>query len=141
LSEQADKYEVEDTTSIRRYGRRTWRVHNPYITTYRHAEMVGDYLLARHKDPIHVVRIAGARAVPWLEPGDRVTVVDSLAGINDEYFLSHIRWSFGPSSPYIMDITAMRASDLFANLDNYFVIGTDRYYDPKTYLDPKRLFW
>jgi len=145
LSEQGDKYEAENTTSIARYGRRTWRVTNPYVTTYRHAQMIGDYLLARYKDPIQVIRIAGARGVPWLEIGDRVTVVDSLSGLNDEFFLTHIRWSLAPGAAYTMDITAMRAADLFYYLDEYFILGTDIYGRP--YLgssDPDaygRMFW
>ena len=130
LSDQPDKYEVEDTTSITQYGRRTWRIANPYIQTYHHAEMVGDYLLARCKDPIHVVRIAGARGVPWLEVGDRVLVQDTLTDIDDYFFLTHIRWSFAPGSPYTMDIAAMKASDIFPYLDEYFVLGTNIYGRP-----------
>jgi len=146
LSEQADKYQTENTTSIASYGRRTWRVHNPYITTARHAQLVGDFLLARHKDPIHVVRIGGARGVPWLEPGDRVTVTDSLAGIDDEYFLSSIRWQFAPGAPYTMDLTAMKAADVFEYLDEYFIIGTSLYGSPYTIAEASagtyaRMFW
>jgi len=144
LTDQADKYEAEDSTSIARYGRRTWRYNNAYIQTYQHAKMVGDYLLARYKDPIHIVRIAGARGVPWLETGDRVTVTDSLSGIDDEYFLTHFRWSFSPGSPYLMDLTAMKAADLFEHLDEYFVIGTSIYGNPPYYPHPDaygRMFW
>ena len=144
LSEQADSYEVEDSTSIGRYGRRTWTVHNPYIVQYRHAQTVADYLLSRYKDPIQVVRIAGARGVPWLEPGDRVTVTDSLSGIDDDYFLTHIRWSFAPNAAYTMDCTAMRASDLFPYSD-YFIVGTDYYGYPTTPTSTSsiygRMFW
>lgn len=130
LTDQADKYEAENSTSIGRYGRRTWQVRNAYIQTYQHAKMVGDYLLARYKDPIHVVQIAGARGVPWLEVGDRVTITDSLTGLDDEYFLVHIRWTFASGSPYTMDVTAMKAGDLFSYLDEYFVLGTSWYGSP-----------
>jgi len=51
LAEQPVQYEAEDATSISDYGRQTVQISNPYIVNWRHAESLGDLLLARFKDP------------------------------------------------------------------------------------------
>ena len=123
----ACKYEVEDTASIGIYGRRTKKINNPYIQSYRHAQMVGDYLLARFKSPVQQVSLTGCRGVPWLECGDRVTVEsDNLDDTYNEYLIGRIAWSYGPNQPYRMDFDLLRASDLFSITD-YFVVGVSVY--------------
>jgi hypothetical protein len=126
ISMHVNTYEVEDAASIDDHGRRTLPVSSPYIQSYRHAQMVGDYLLARLKDPVQVITLDGAPAVPWLEVGDRVTVVESdNLGINEAYFIARIEFSIEGGS-YVMSVTLMRAADLFAAID-YFILGTSKY--------------
>jgi len=139
LTEQSNTYNTTDATSIDTYGRRTWRVRNPYIQTYRHAQMVGDLLLARFKDPVQFVRLSGVRGVPWLEVGDRITITETLTGIDEDYFITELAWSWSVTGGYIQDITAVRASDLFPYSD-YFVVATSTYGNGSGANDG-RLFW
>ena len=126
ISMHVNKYEVEDAASIADRGRRTLPVSNPYIQSYRHAQLVGDFLLARLKDPVQVITLDGAPAVPWLEVGDRVTVVESdNLGINEDYFIARIETSIEAGS-YTNSFVLMRAADLFAATD-YFILGTSKY--------------
>lgn len=126
LSEQPSRYEIEDATSIAQYGRRTYSIRNPYVQSYRHGEMVGGLLSARYKTPVQNITLRGVRGLPWLEPGDRITVEEELAGVNEDYFIGKINWSFAPNQGYTMTLELMRAADLYPHTD-YFVIGTSRY--------------
>lgn len=137
LGQEPVKYEVEDATSIDQYGRRSLTVKtNPYITTYRHAQLIGDYMLARYKDPILTITLAGVPARPWLEPGDRVIATETNLGLGgnalvDSFFIGRISWSWSPKATYSMDLELMRCEDVFAELHTdttpYFVIGTSVY--------------
>ena len=126
LSDQPSKYECEDTDSIDQHGRRTWPVNNPYVFSHRQAQQIGDFLLQRFKDPVCRVSLKGVRGVPYLEPGDRVTLTDTLTGIDSDWFIGRITWRWNPNDNYLMDLDLMRCGDLFEYTD-YFVIGTSRY--------------
>jgi len=121
------KYKVEDADSIALYGRRTWKVQSPYIQSYVHAQMIGDFLLERFKDPVQQIRIVGARGIPYLEVGDRVTVVaDSVDSAHNEYYIGRLNWSYGAGENYRMDMECVRAYDLFPYTD-YFVVGKSKW--------------
>lgn len=127
LTEEPAKYEVEDSSSISDYGRRTLTVRNsPYCQTYRHAELVGDLLLERFKDPLFTVHLKGVRGMPWLEPGDRVTVTETLTAVNTDFFIASISWRWSPTTPYTMDLELVRVSDIYA-VSDYFIVGTSKY--------------
>ena len=106
--------------------RRTRTVQNPYVQAARHAEMIGDFALARYKDAIQELSLKNVRGIPWLEPGDRVTVAESKTGVNAAFFVGRMQWSWAPGAIYAMSLDLMRVSDIFASED-YFVIGTDKY--------------
>ena len=138
LTQEPIKYEVEDAASIAAYGRRTWTIrNNPYIQTRRHAQMVADFLLARFKDPVQTIDLRGVPARPWLEVGDRVTVTETLTGINEDYWIGKISWRWSPGSTYTMDLSLMRIADMF-ELEDYFIIGTSKL---GTGADHGHLFW
>ena len=138
LTQEPIKYSVEDATSISDYGRRTLTVRsNPYCQTYRHAQLVGDLLLERFKDPLFTVKIVGLKGMPWLEPGDRVTVTETLTDIDTDFFITRISWRWSPSSYYAMDLELVLVSDLYA-VSDYFIIGTSKY---GTGTDHGHLFW
>lgn len=127
LTQEAIKYEVENATSIGYYGRRTWTVKaNPYIQSYRQAEMIGDFLLERFKDPILTCVLRGVPARPWLEPGDRVSVLEALTDLSTAFYIAKIDWTWAPGRPYLMTLTLMRCSDIFSST-NYFTLGTSEY--------------
>jgi hypothetical protein len=125
LSKEASKYQAEDAATLTRF-RRTRTVQNPYVQAARHAEMIGDFALARYKDAIQELSLKNVRGIPWLEPGDRVTVAESKTGVNAAFFVGRMQWSWAPGAIYAMSLDLMRVSDIFASED-YFVIGTDKY--------------
>jgi hypothetical protein len=126
LTQEPVKYEVENAASIADYGRRTWEIrNNPYIQSYRHAQMIAEFLLARFKDPVQIITLAGQKGYPWLEVGDRVTVTETLTGIAEDYFIGHISWGWRPGAAYLMDLDLMRIADMFSATD-YFIIGTSK---------------
>jgi hypothetical protein len=128
LPYQSDRYQCEDETSINTFGRRTWKVTNPYVQGYRHAEMIGEFLLNRFKDPLTYVRLTGCRGIPWLEVGDRVTVqADNLATASEDYYIVRMGWTFGPNRAYSMDLDLLKCTDVFTTPLNYFQIGTSYY--------------
>ena len=138
LTQEPIKYEAEDATSISDYGRRTWTIrNNPYIQTYRHAQMIADFLLARFKDPVQVIELRGVPARPWLEVGDRVTVTETLTDIDEDYWVGKIGWRWSPKGTYTQDLTLMRIADMFS-AEDYFIIGTSKY---GTSTDHGHLFW
>jgi len=142
LTEQSMKYEAEDTTSIAYFGRRTFPLRqNPYVQSYRHAQMIADFLLSRFKVPVQRVSLKGVPARPWLEVGDRITVTEELTDIDEDYFTVSIKWAFDGGSGYVQSIDAIRCSDLFPYTD-YFTIGTSVYGSaiyPTGH--PGKLFW
>ena len=138
LTQEPVKYEASDATSIADYGRRTWTIRsNPYIQTYRHAQMVADFLLARFKDPVQVIELRGVPARPWLEVGDRVTVTETLTDIDEDYWVGKIQWRWNPKGTYTQDLTLMRIADMFS-VEDYFIIGTSKY---GSGADHGQLFW
>ena len=138
LTQEPVKYEAEDATSIDLYSRRTWTIrNNPYIQTYRHAQMVADFLLARFKDPVQTIELRGIPARPWLECGDRVTVTEALTDISEDYWIGKISWRWNPKGTYTQDLSLMRIADMFA-LEDYFIIGTSKL---GTGADHGHLFW
>lgn len=134
LTEASSQYECEDATSIAAYGKRTLMIRgNPYIQTYRHAQAVAEFLLARFKNPVQRVELAGIPARPWLEVGDRVTVTEALTEIDEDYFLERIDWSFD-GKKYTMGLGMVRAAAMFPE-SGYFIVGTS------AYGTNARLFW
>lgn len=140
LSDNPIKVEVEDSTSIDKYGRRTWTVRrSPYVQSEPHAQMIADFLLSRFKDPVQIIRLERIPARPWLEPGDRITVQETLSGLDDAYLITEISWQYR-ANVYNQTLTAIRVSDLFPYVPGpsskpYFIVGTTQY---GTY---GRLFW
>jgi len=124
LAEQAVRVEVEDATSIAQHGRRTERIRSSYIRSRAQAEAIARFRLARYKDPPLTLTLAGAPAAPWLEAGDRVTVVESLTGISDDFFIAVIRWEYDGGIEQTLDL--VRAGDLYPYTD-YFQMGTTKF--------------
>ena len=138
LSGNTAKYECEDAASIAQFGRKAWTVRNPYIQTRRHAEMIGDFLLSRYKEPVNHLIVRGMPALPWLEVGDLVRVREDLTGINLKCFIGRIEWAFSARNPkYTQTIHVMPRGDIFP-YTGYFILGTSRY---GAGTDRGRLFW
>lgn len=106
----------------------SWRVKNPYIQSYRQAEAIGDFVIARYGDPLGVVALKGCVGLPWLEIGDRI-VVDSTSvnASKRDFFIVRLKYNYGPPQyAYTMDISGIRVDDLFP-IGDYAVIATSKY--------------
>jgi hypothetical protein len=137
LSAEKVKIELEDAGSIAQYGRQTWKPANRYIRSRVHAETLAEHVLDRFKAPPLTIRLRGVPCVPFLEPGNRVTVTETLGGtgINEPFFITKLTWTWGNSFEMTLDL--VRAADLYPYSD-YFVIGTSKYGDP-THPNPNAL--
>lgn len=114
------RYEATDDTSDREIS---YRIRNPYIQHYRHAEAIGEFALARNQSNIAGVKLTEVPALPWLEVGDRITVTGTyLDPAKADYFITRITWKWG--YPYLQDIEAIRVADIYP-LTDYFNVGGD----------------
>ena len=127
-SDESGWYEVEDTTSIAAHGRNTMTISNGYVQSRLHASTIGDFVLARMKDPIQVVHLTGIPARPWLEIGDRIHVQDTAgSGVHEDYLISRIQWQYAPKRGFTQSIDALKIADLWDHDGAYFIIGTSKY--------------
>jgi hypothetical protein len=129
FEEQDDnsKYEAEDAASIAVHGRTTLTVSNKYIQSLTHAQIVGDFLLSRFKDPVQIINLTGIPARPWLEVGDQVHIQDTAGSeVHDDYLIGRLGWQYTPKGGYTQSMAVMLIGDLFP-LDHYFIIGTSHY--------------
>jgi hypothetical protein len=120
LPRQRQTYENDSAQDYKN----TWRARNDYIQSYRQAEAIGEFALGRFSTPVTSVRLAGCIGLPWLEPGDRITVTaPNIDSADNAYMIIKIDWTY---PPYIMSIDAVRMSDLYTS-SNYAVIDTSKY--------------
>lgn len=128
LETDADsKYECEDATSIAAHGRTTLTVSSKYVQGRLHAEIVGDFLLSRFKQPVQIVSLSGVPARPWLEIGDRIHAQDTAGSeIHADYLVGRLTWQYSPKGGYTQGISLMLIADLFPQ-SAYFIIGTSHY--------------
>ncbi len=128
--------EVEDAvTSIPLYGRQTWEPTNPYIANRTHAASLAEHVLARFKSPPLTITLRNLACIPYLEPGNRVTVTETDLGINTDFFLTKLAWTW--AGAFTMNLDMVRCSDLYP-YTNYFIVGTNKWGDP-THPNPNAL--
>lgn len=97
---------------------------NPYRQTEEQAQYVADVLRDRLQYPRTLWRYEGPLC-PWLELGDRVTLVNSAHGLNDDMYVMQIDQSVSHSTQD-MTLTLLPADSLYAQ-SAQFLIGTDSY--------------
>ncbi len=107
---------------------------NSYIQTAGQAELLATIAAYRNGYPRLEYRITGAPALPWLQLGDMVTI-DTAEPITDDRYgiITALAFSWQPSGPFLMDVTATDKTALFEYSD-YHVIGTDEYGDGVAYV-------
>lgn len=99
---------------------------NPYVQTIDHGQALADARLARQQVVRQTVALRGVPAQPHLEVADRVTVTEADTGIDREFFIGRIAYSFG--ARYVFDtIDLIDAADWATYAGNYFIIGTSAY--------------
>lgn len=94
------EYVATDATSITDHGERPLKFDLPNQDNPNTGKDFGDHLLETHKSPqtfIDRLSIRGNKSAAFLEevitlePGDRISVAETVTGINNEYFIQGYR--------------------------------------------------
>lgn len=113
-----------DNTSIGKYGESPaggLKIENKYLANETYAETLADQLLDWYAD--HLTRIVlTARAVPQLQVGDMITVVNEDTGTNFIMRITHIKTKLSVETGFTQDIHCRSVTPV--ELLTYFEIGT-----------------
>lgn len=96
---------------------------NEYIQSVAQARFLAELLRDRSKKARQIFIAREMPAIPTLQPGDRVTAVESGSGLNHAAFLTSINWRYGGGA-YGADYEMMDAASWYL-YDAYFELGTD----------------
>ncbi len=108
-------YETTDTTSRDAYGNKILRYDMPYQEDPNVGEDFGDYLLARHKDPVNEISgvqfVANTNATLMTaamvtDIGERVKIVETLTGISAEYFVNGVEHTIDDNKLHLLQYYA-----------------------------------
>jgi hypothetical protein len=118
---QASDSDIGDPSSA---DAKTLRISgNDYIQLAEQAMFVASILRDRIKKARQIYPIKDVPAIPTLQPGDRVTVVESGSEINNEGFIQSITWRYN-GRQYRADYEVIDATSWFLNND-YFEMDSD----------------
>lgn len=106
---------------------------NPYVQTEAQANLLASLAANRMRYPRLTYKLQNARAVPWLQLGDRITIsaTEPLSSSRDG-IITELAFSWAPNSSFLMNITAIDTDGLF-EYESYFIVGTDDYNDARMY--------
>ena len=104
-----------------RAGWRTLTIDNKYVQTREHADSLARFLLDRYSANRLTQRVSVAKAMPWLEVGDRVALT-APGGLSAEYYIQALDWSWGKDN-FPMTLDLLPTDNLFKYSD-YFLMGT-----------------
>lgn len=120
--EQSVNSDIGDATSGTGH-KKTFRVEgNEYLQTRAQAAFLTAILSDRLKTARQTYIINGARMIPTLEPGYRVTAAETGSGLNNECFILDVSWSYGRA--WTANYTLINA-DGWTPYTAYFEMGTD----------------
>lgn len=125
LSEGAEDLEREAVGGLVPADKEYKVPQNAYLQSDYQAEMLGDFLSDRlqHAPELWVWQ---GPAIPWLEVGDRVTVVDSPAGLNHDALIVGIQQESRFEDLYTETLTLLPVENLY-KYSGYFTLGTSSY--------------
>jgi hypothetical protein len=101
---------------------------NEYLQTRSQAGAVGGPVSDAVKTARLTYTVKDIPGIPGWMPGDRVTVVEEDSGINDEAFITSIKWKFGGGVFRFTQVEAIGAAGWYGysdDEDGYFLLGTD----------------
>jgi len=98
---------ADDTATIGTDGARVLSLNNPFIQNRASATTIANNLLTQYKNPPAKLKIT-ALGLPFLDLGDRVTVISTLAGISADYWI--IRHSFTDDGTLISTLDLLAAT-------------------------------
>jgi hypothetical protein len=96
---------------------------NEYLQTVEQARFICELVRDRVKKARQVFIARDVPAIPTLQPGDRVTAVESGSGLNHESFLTSISWRYAAGA-YRADYEMLDAASWYLYA-TYFELGTD----------------
>lgn len=101
---------------------------NPYVQTIEHGQAVADARLQRHSAIRQTVALRNVPAQPHLDVADRVTVTETDTGIDRDFYLGRIQYTYEPGNYVFDQIDLIDAAD-WAAYSTYFIVGTSAYGD------------
>ena len=119
--------ERKDTTSITAFGEREFNLALPYQESHLVATDLADITLSNYRNPqfvlpaVGVIGDSGIRMVTAirLEPGDRITLNDEIANVDNDYFVHSVNMDILPNN-VIKVIWSLR----LASSEVYWQLGT-----------------
>lgn len=99
---------------------------NPWIQTETQAQLLAELIADRMQYP-RITYSVNAKAVPWLQLGDKVTLSasDVLTDTRDGH-ITGLSFSWQPDSAFTMRVDVVDDDGLF-EYEDYFIIGTSKY--------------
>ena len=98
---------------------------NPYIQSKGQAEALGTFYRDRLMESRQIYHLRGARGIPWLELGDKVSLTESDSAITTCAYIIGMTWQFKPGGAYTMDLDMLAACSLYPiAASEYFVINS-----------------
>lgn len=102
---------------------------NKYLQTRPMAEGISNFLAERQEVPTLKAVMRGCPGNPNRTVGDRITIADAELSLTTEtFYITAVEWQFSARG-YRQNIEAVRASDLYPYISNYFVINTNELND------------
>jgi len=96
---------------------------NPYIQGKGQAEALGTFYRDRLMESRIIYHLKGARGIPWLELGDKVSLTESDSAITTCAYIIGMTWQFRPGESYTMDVDMLSACSLYPiAASEYFVM-------------------
>jgi len=121
--QDGEMIEYEDSESQSNYGKRSLSPRCDYVQSRQQAETCGMFFLDRHKDP-RALYTVDAPLLPWLEVGDRITAVEPITGLNEDFFIMRMQQVLKPQSELMrMNLTLLRRASIVPYTD-WFIVGT-----------------
>jgi hypothetical protein len=97
------------------------------LQTEQQAEALAMFLRDRLEAPRLLYQLKHVRAVPMLELGDRVTIINTeQLSSSREGFVVGIDWQYSAEGGYYMDINILDAVNLYPT-STPFIVGTTKY--------------
>lgn len=130
---QEEEVKMTDDTSIDDQGHFSYTMPNTrYVQSREQAAAFCKFILDQHKNPRAVISVA-LPAIPYLEPGDLVSLVEDSTGITGDYAIHSIQWSVvngergvGSAKQTITLMETPSVLDDHATYQNYFILGQSK---------------
>jgi hypothetical protein len=130
-------HQASDPTSIAAHGEHVVDFDMPYQSSQLIGQGAADFILAKYKDPLaqaYAVTVVGKTSalltqILTRDISDRVTVSETVTGVNDDFFINGIELTVHPqrfiSARYVLSPSADPATGNYFLLDTSALDGAD----------------